>query len=88
MRRPTLAALSVLGLLGSVAPASAQSCYDLWYERNAIYDAYGYCFTSRLGRETFNNSDCYTKHVDLSPDDQYRVDMIQREERRRGCKVN
>ncbi|HRY02252.1 MAG TPA: YARHG domain-containing protein, partial [Beijerinckiaceae bacterium] len=34
------------GLLvgASVLPAYAQSCGELWYERNAIYKDAGYCF--------------------------------------------
>lgn len=81
-----LAALAGTAL--SAVPAGAQSCYDLWYERNAIYDSYGYCFRSSLGKRTFDNSDCHTRAPRLSPSDQRRVDSLRREERRRGCKVN
>jgi hypothetical protein len=72
----------------SSGAASAQSCYDLWYERNAIFNANGFCFKSRLGRETFNNSDCWTSRAKLSRSEQGRVNSIRAEERRRGCKVN
>jgi len=68
--------------------AQAQSCYDLWYQRNAVYDAYGYCFTSSLGRRVFDNSDCSTSNPRLSRVDRQYVQRIQREERRRGCRVN
>ena len=50
----------VAGLTGLVPAASAASCWDLWYERNAIYDQNGYCFSSSLGKRTFNNADCWT----------------------------
>lgn len=88
MRISTLGILAAMGALLSVEPAIAASCYDLWYERNAIYNDNGFCFSTRLGRETFDNSDCWTKHVRLSPDEQWRVDQLKDEEERRGCKVN
>lgn len=88
MRISIITAISALGLIVSVEPALAESCYDLWYERNSIYDANGYCFKTRLGRQTFDNSDCYTNNVQLSGQEQYRVDQIQEEEASRGCHVN
>ena len=88
MRKTSLAIAAVLATIVSVEPAMAESCYDLWYERNSIYDANGYCFTTTLGRQTFDNSDCYTKRARLSADEQWRVDQIQEEEARRGCNVN
>ncbi len=85
-----LGALVVTGVaaLSFAAPAMAASCYDLWYQRNAIYDENGYCFKTDLGRETFDNSDCWTDNPRLSKSEQRRVDAIRREERRRGCHVN
>jgi len=68
--------------------ALAQSCYDLWYARNAIFNAYGYCFTTSLGQRVFDNLDCYTSSPRLAAVDQRRVNAIRREERRRGCRVN
>ncbi len=82
-------ACAVAGLIAfGGSAASAQSCYDLWYERNAIYDSYGYCFRTSLGRRTFDNSDCWTRNPRLSRADQNRVEQIRRRERRMGCKVN
>jgi len=86
-----LLVLSILGaslIMARPESAMAQSCYDLWYERNAIYDAYGYCFSTSLGRRVFDNSDCYTTNPRLSSYDRRRVNRIRREERRRGCRVN
>ena len=88
MRISTITAIAALGIVLSVEPALAESCYDLWYERNSIYDANGFCFKSRLGRQTFDNSDCYTNNVRLSGGEQARVDAIQEEEASRGCHVN
>lgn len=83
-----IAAGLLAGLAGFVPAASAASCWDLWYERNAIYDRNGYCFSSNLGKRTFNNADCWTSNPTLSPSEQRRVARIKAEERRRGCKVN
>jgi len=88
MRIATFGFFTALGVILSVQPALAESCYDLWYERNAIYDANGFCFTSQLGRQTFDNSDCYTKNARLSQDEQWRVDELKAEEESRGCNVN
>ena len=88
MRISVIAAISALAVIVSVEPALADSCYDLWYERNSIYNDNGFCFKTKLGRETFDNSDCYTNHVRLSEQEQWRVDQIQAEEDSRGCHVN
>ena len=68
--------------------AQADSCYQLWYERNAIYDGHGFCFKSQLAKETFDNSDCHTSNVQLSPAEQRIVDQIKADEARLNCKVN
>lgn len=83
-----LGLLALAALIGSSAIAQAESCYDLWYERNAIYDSHGFCFDTQLGQETFDNSDCWTKYPKLTRAEQKRVDEIRAEERRRRCKVN
>jgi hypothetical protein len=88
MRISVIAAISALGTIISVQPAFATSCYDLWYERNAIYNDNGYCFKTQLGQETFDNSDCTTNNVRLSRSEQRQVDAIKDEEDSRGCQVN
>lgn len=88
MRKLAIHVLAATSLGLSVQTAFADSCYDLWYERNEIYDANGFCFKSSLGKRTFDNSDCYTDDPQLSRAEQRRVAQIQREERRLGCKVN
>jgi hypothetical protein len=88
-RSPSIFTAGLLaGLTALAAPAAAASCWDLWYERNAIYDRNGYCFSTSLGKRTFNNADCWTKNPDLSNWEHKRVAQIKAEERRRGCKVN
>ena len=81
-------AASLTALTLAAPTASAQSCYDLWYERNAIFANYGYCFSTQLGRDTFGNSGCHARNPRLSSRDSRRVANIKRQERRRGCRVN
>jgi len=66
----------------------AASCYDLWYARNQIYDDNGYCFSTELGMETFDNSDCWTTHPHLSKWEQKQVAQIQYQEKIKHCHVN
>jgi hypothetical protein len=88
MRMFGLITLVMLSLAVLASPVLAQSCYDLWYERNEIYDNNGFCFKTQLGMETFDNSDCWTSNPKLSKAERRRVDQIRSEERRRNCKVN
>ena len=68
-----------------VQPAFADVCYDLWYERNSIYNDNGYCFNTREGRRTFDNSDCYTDYPDFTRREQRRINQIKRQENDYGC---
>lgn len=91
-------ALTVLGalMLSSVAYAqnvpgygsARASCESIWIERNRIFDRAGHCFSSTLGKEVFNNSNCRTRNPRLNQSDQAWVDEIKRGERRFGCNVN
>jgi len=88
MRKLALASLAAMTLGFTTYGALADSCYDLWYERNAIYDENGYCFRTSLGKRVFDNSDCYTDKPTFTRAEQRRIDQIRKEERRLGCKVN
>lgn len=84
-----VATLAVAGTLASTpAPARAASCFDLWYARNAIFAANGYCFSTSLGRRTFGNAGCWTRNPRLTRAEQRRVARIKRQERAQGCRVN
>ena len=88
-RALTIFATALLsGLTALPSAALAESCYDLWYQRNAVYDDNGFCFSTELGKSTFDNSDCWTKNPNLMPSEVDYVARIKAEERRRGCKVN
>jgi len=88
MRKLAVHVVAALSLGVSVQTALADSCYDLWYERNEIYDTNGYCFKTALAKREFDNSDCYTNSPDFTRAEQRRIDQIRREEKRLGCKVN
>ena len=88
MRLFLMSAAATLALTVGVQPSFAASCYDLWYERNQIYDDNGFCFKTQLGQDTFDNSDCYTSNPQLSRAEVRRVAAIKAEEKRRHCKVN
>jgi hypothetical protein len=85
MRISTLSVLVVVGVAGWVQPVLADECYDLWYERNSIYNDNGYCFKTRDGRREFDNSDCYTDSPNFTRREQRRIDQIKRQESEYGC---
>ena len=79
----------LLGVLLSYSSyASAQSCYDLWYARNAIYKQQGYCFSTQLAKETFGNQGCWTKNPAFSRQEQRMINEIKAVEKARQCRVN
>lgn|SRR5690606_25165811 len=84
---------SSLTVAGYVSSASAQdywamSCGDLWYRRNAIYAANGYCFKTARAIRVFGNPGCrfdYEGDVPLSRADREEISYIRSIERRKGC---
>lgn len=88
MRLFLMPATAALALIVGLSPAMAESCYDLWYERNQIFDDNGFCFKTQLGKDTFDNSDCYTSNPSLSRAEVRRVAQIKARERAKRCRVN
>lgn len=86
MKRVVYAALAAVSgyMLLAPAPASAQSCGDLWYRRNAIFAEAGYCFQTARARSVFG-AGCFPPYGRLSPSQQARVNAIQAQEDYRGC---
>jgi YARHG domain len=83
--------IAVLGMAVStltVTAASAESCADLWYQRNQIYADNGYCFKTQLGLDSFGNDGCFTRNPKFTRAEQREIAAIKKEEKRRGCKVN
>lgn len=69
-------------------PVLAQSCDDLWFARNEIYKAQGYCFRTRRGIEAFGNAGCVyddVADVPLSASQRRVIAEIARDERARRC---
>ena len=84
-----LSALVVTSTLLAVSLARAQSCEDLWVERNAIYKQAGYCFKTRRAIAYFGNSGCSydtEESVPLSSRQRARIARITAEERAQGCR--
>ncbi|HEX8168072.1 MAG TPA: YARHG domain-containing protein [Beijerinckiaceae bacterium] len=80
-------AVSVSSLIGA-SEAWAQSCGQLWYERNSIYKAAGYCFRTPRAIGVFGNAGCrYDSEYDvpLSARQRRRVEDIRAMERELGC---
>jgi hypothetical protein len=78
-----------MGVLACAKIATAQgyanlSCGQLWYERNAIFAQYGYCFKTSQAINAFGRG-CFPPYGRLPPSAQARVDAITSWERRRGC---
>jgi YARHG domain-containing protein len=75
-------------LLAVIPPAHAQSCQQLWVERNSYYKARGYCFKTPRAIAYFGNAGCYIHDESRVPFTQWernRIDQIVRLERRFGC---
>ena len=92
MRQALTMSMAALGLLLGLAvlpaPARAETCDDLWYARNEIYKAQGYCFRTRRGIEAFGNAGCQydnAEELPLSNSQRRSIAEIQREERARRC---
>lgn len=75
-------------MLGPTA-ARADECFDLSYQRNAIYKAAGYCFKTEAQIENFGNAGCQFDNqadVPLSARQRARISEIVRAERAIGCR--
>ena len=82
------AALAVSGAALLPAPARAETCEDLWYARNEIYKAQGYCFRTARGIRAFGNAGCQyddVGDVPLSASQRRVIADIAREDRARRC---
>ncbi len=90
MRRLPHALLAVLivGLAGAANAAAqsydAMSCDDLWYARNAIYAAKGYCFKTAHAQQVFGPR-CFPPYGELTSAEQSQVNLIQQVEAAKSC---
>jgi YARHG domain len=82
------AAVLAAGAVAPVSAAQAQSCQDLWVERNSYYKEAGYCFKTSRAIRHFGNAGCQYDNeasLPLSRDVRGRIAEITRTERRLGC---
>ena len=84
----TTAIALALTLPGVGAAFASDECFDLWYERNSIYDDNGYCFKTALAKEYFDNSDCWTKKPKFSKAEWKHILAIKEEEDDLGCDIS
>lgn len=89
MSRNSLTIIAFLAWATLPAPALAQqSCDELWYARNEIYKAQGYCFRTQRAIAAFGNAGCQydnAEELPLSNAQRRMIADIQREERARRC---
>lgn len=87
----TAAAITIVPMMfgmAAMAPAKAQSgmtCEQLWYERNSIYAAKGFCFKTQRARNVFGRG-CFPPYGKLTPAEQRRVNNIEQWEVYQGCR--
>jgi hypothetical protein len=75
--------------IGLISAASAQSCQELWVERNSYYKEAGYCFKTSRAISYFGNGGCIygiEADVPLPRHIRARIAEITRIERRYGCR--
>jgi hypothetical protein len=66
----------------------AESCDDLWYQRNAIFKAAGYCFKLPRAIQTYGNAGCrFDNEVGVPLSDKQRelINQIKSAEAARNC---
>lgn len=83
-----IAAMPIVFAVWAATPAAAQSgmtCEQLWYERNAIYAAKGFCFKTQRARNVFGRA-CFPPYGKLTPAEQRRVNNIEQWEVYQGCR--
>jgi len=73
----------------AAAPAT-KSCDQLWYERNAYFARYGYCFQSARGQAAFPPGNCRpgvtVANAPLTGFERSEVARLEAEEKRLGCR--
>ena len=87
--RLKIALLALSLLLSSYGAAQADECSELWFSRNQIYKAAGYCFKTSRAIQTFGNAGCQfddMREVPLSERDRALVSRLVHEESALGCR--
>jgi hypothetical protein len=89
MRSFAIGALTLALVAPLIIPAAyAQSCQQLWVERNSYYKARGYCFKTQRAIAYFGNGGCIYQDEDrvpLTQGERNRIAEIKRLEQAHGC---
>lgn len=83
------AALAFAGVVAGTTAKAQDACAQLWFERNSIYKAYGYCFKTARAIGYFGNDGCmYGREGDIpfARADRARINQIVAQERAYGCR--
>jgi len=92
MRWPSMIAIMIIVATSlAVSPGYAQSCQQLWVERNQYYKNHGYCFATQRAIQYFGNGGCSINDenaVTLSPAERARIAQIVQQERAMGCDID
>ena len=80
-------AAAIMSAIGGTA--AAQTCDNLWYERNSIYKSFGYCFKTERAIAVFGNAGCMydvESALPMAPGARARISEIARTEQAMGCR--
>lgn len=78
----------IAAMLGLSSPSFGDTCDDLWFSRNMIFDQAGHCFSSDNAKRIFDNQNCTGAVSKLPKDQEARVSTLRGMEKELGCKVN
>jgi hypothetical protein len=84
----TIAAMITVAASLATSPTYAQTCQQLWVERNQFYKNHGYCFKTQRAINFFGNGGCSISNesaVPLNSAERGRIAQIAQEERAMGC---
>jgi hypothetical protein len=88
MQLSIVAAILTGAAVLQAVPAAAQTCQQLWVERNRYYKNHGFCFKTQRAIAYFGNGGCYINDEDavpLTPVERSRINQIVQQERAMGC---
>jgi hypothetical protein len=92
MRLPSIVVAMITVAAGLAAvPAQAQTCQQLWVERNQYYKNHGYCFKTQRAIGYFGNGGCHINEenaIPLIPAERTRIAQIVQQERAMGCSTD